>query len=167
MLYDLTMASPIGPLLIVDNSQSLLGVWMHQQKYFANNIQFDKLTHQTSDLTKQTSAWLTNYFAGQHPTISTLPLAPKVTAFQKRVLKVLIKIPYGKTWTYKEIAQELGNTNYTRAIGQAVGHNPISIIIPCHRVVGTNGNLTGYAGGIERKKFLLKFEQNHTKKSSE
>lgn len=167
MLYDLTMASPIGPLLIVDNGQSLLGVWMHQQKYFANSIQLDKLTHQTSDLTKQTSAWLTNYFAGQHPTISKLPLDPQITDFQKRVLKILIKIPYGKTWTYKEIAQELGSKNYTRAIGQAVGHNPISIIIPCHRVVGTNGNLTGYAGGIERKKFLLKFEQDHTKKSPE
>ncbi len=108
-------------------------------------------------------AWLDDYFAGLKPPVSSLPLAPIGGEFRQRVWKILLEIPYGGLRTYggiaKEIAAEMGRSSMSsQAVGNAVGHNPISIIIPCHRVVGSNGSLTGYAGGIEKKLMLLRHE---------
>ncbi|MCP9766552.1 methylated-DNA--[protein]-cysteine S-methyltransferase [Lacihabitans sp. LS3-19] len=87
-----------------------------------------------------------------------LPLAPDGTDFQKKVWELLCKIPYGKTWTYADMANRLGDPKVIRAAASANGKNPIAIVIPCHRVIGTNGSLTGYAGGLENKRFLLDLE---------
>ena len=111
----------------------------------------------------QAKGWLDRYFAGERPAIGELPLAPNGTAFRQRVWRKLAEIPYGQVRTYgdlaREIAQEDGKEKMSsQAVGGAVGHNPISIIIPCHRVVGTTGSLTGYAGGIDKKIWLLKHE---------
>ena len=108
--------------------------------------------------------WLERYFNGENPSIKELPLAPQGNDFRQRVWDILCKIPYGETVTYGDIAKEIANSlgrksMSAQAVGGAVGHNPISILIPCHRVIGVNGSLTGYAGGIERKKALLKLER--------
>ena len=112
---------------------------------------------------QQAGRWLDRYFAGERPAVNELPLAPVGSDFRQEVWKILCEIPYGQTTTYGEIAQKLSarlgrERMSARAVGGAVGHNPISIIIPCHRVVGSNGRLTGYAGGLERKIKLLTHE---------
>lgn len=157
MLYQKNYQSPLGPLTLLSDDTALLGVWFADQKYFGAG--YDLETAQTTDVPVLTAAqqWLTAYFAGQRPEIEALTLAPKVTAYRQRVLAILQQIPYGQTWAYQEIAEQLGHSS-ARAVGGAVGHNPISIIIPCHRVVGSDGQLTGYAGGLDRKIALLKLE---------
>ncbi len=100
--------------------------------------------------------WLDAYFAGQAPT--PLPVRPKGTAFQRRVWVILERIPYGQTMTYGQIARLLSGSMSAQAVGQAVGKNPVSIMIPCHRVLGAGGRLTGYAGGLDKKRFLLDLE---------
>ena len=105
----------------------------------------------------QARVWLDRYFAGQRTVANELPLAPQGSAFRKRVWRVLCEIPYGQTVTYGEIARQL-SVNSAQAVGGAVGHNPISIIIPCHRVLGADGSLTGYAGGLAAKQWLLRHE---------
>ncbi|MBA1394392.1 methylated-DNA--[protein]-cysteine S-methyltransferase, partial [Lactobacillus sp. XV13L] len=149
----------LGSLLIVANEQKLLGVWMDRQKHFGRGITFNDLTNKTNTITHKTQIWIKAYFAGQNPDLKTLPLAPAGTTFQQQVWQILTQIPYGQTWTYRQIAQKLGKYQYSQAVGQAVGHNPIAIIIPCHRVISSQGRLTGYAGGLERKKWLLDHEQ--------
>ena len=100
--------------------------------------------------------WLDAYFAGERPDVAGLPLAPRGTAFQRRVWSALLAIPYGETRTYGELAAALGSS--PRAVGSAVGKNPISVIVPCHRVLGADGSLTGYAGGLDRKRAILELE---------
>lgn len=109
-------------------------------------------------------AQLKSYFAGQISEF-TIPLAPSGTEFQLRVWSELVKIPYGQVITYRDLAKRLGGPNYTRIVGQANGRNPVSIMIPCHRVIGMNGALTGYAGGLWRKQFLLDLEQKGTREN--
>ena len=111
----------------------------------------------------RTKLWLDRYFEGRQPEADPLPLAPEGSEFRRQVWRILCRIPWGRTVTYGEIARELASLRgaaslSAHAVGGAVGHNPISVIIPCHRVVGANGSLTGYAGGLERKKFLLELE---------
>ena len=115
------------------------------------------------NILRETKKWLDEYFDGYNPSINRLKIAPEGTEFQKRVWQILCDIPYGQTTTYKSIAQTVAKqmnkpSMSAQAVGSAVGHNPISIIIPCHRVVGTDGSLTGYAGGLERKRMLLALE---------
>jgi len=114
-------------------------------------------SEKASQILDQTAAQLQEWFAGQRHDFD-LPLAPQGTEFQQRVWHALLHIPFGKTWSYLDLALQLGDKNATRAVGSANGRNPISLIIPCHRVIGSNGKLTGYGGGIERKKWLLDFE---------
>ena len=115
----------------------------------------------------QTKRWLDAYFAGNAPDPAALPLAPNGSEFRRRIWKLLLEIPYGEVTTYGQLAKEyearFGQKTAARAVGGAVGHNPISIIIPCHRVIGGNGTLTGYAGGIEAKKLLLTIENSRNK----
>ena len=146
--------SPIGPLLLVSDGTALTGLWMQRQNMDTENwIQQDDLPIFTD-----VRNWLDAYFAG-HPRQIGFPLSPAGTEFQHRVWEILLTIPYGETTTYGAIAGQLGEKMSAQAVGQAVGKNPIGIIIPCHRVVGVKGQLTGYAGGIENKKWLLRHEE--------
>ena len=153
--------SPLGDLLLAADEEGLTGLWFVGQKYYAHGLPDESIWQETKILT-ETRRWLDIYFSGEDPTF-TPPLHPSGSAFRQAVWQILLQIPYGQTITYGEIARkmaELKNVSHmsAQAVGGAVGHNEISIIIPCHRVIGTNGSLTGYAGGIDRKLSLLELE---------
>lgn len=162
MIYTTHYESPLGMICMAADENGLKGVWFEKQKYFASGIEKNETKEQTSPVLEQTKEWLKLYFSGKNPEF--LPaLSPDGSEFRKAVWKILLTIPYGKTMTYGEIAKKIAAQTgkekmSAQAVGGAVGHNPISILIPCHRVVGTNGSLTGYAGGIEKKTALLKLE---------
>ncbi|MDL2283976.1 methylated-DNA--[protein]-cysteine S-methyltransferase [Oxalobacter sp. OttesenSCG-928-P03] len=163
MFYSTNYLSPIGMLLLAADGDSLVGLWSEGQKYFGASL-VGKMTEKPGlPVFKKTEKWLDDYFSGKRPAISELPLAPIGGAFRKGVWEMLCDIPYGECTTYGEIARKMAvrmnkKSMSSQAVGGAVGHNPISIIIPCHRVVGSNGSLTGYAGGINRKVKLLELE---------
>ncbi len=150
-------ASPIGEILIAADFEAVTGLWFEGQKYFGaglGDVLF--VSPESHEPLKLAVCWLEKYFSGKKP--ETLPqLKPRGTEFQKKVWDALRDIPYGSTVSYAHIAEEI-DCKSPRAVGSAVGRNPISILIPCHRVIGSGGNLTGYAGGIERKIFLLQLE---------
>ena len=163
MIYSTHYSSPVGSILLACNGESLVGLWMEGQKYFGDTVGEAMTNH--SDLPIFTAAknWLDKYFAGQKPAISDLPLAPNGGAFRTAVWNILCEIPYGEVITYGDIAKKMAvkmskASMSSQAVGGAVGHNPISIIIPCHGVVGVNGSLTGYAGGLDKKIKLLEHE---------
>ncbi len=163
MFYKTTYLSPLGELMIASDGQNILGVWLKGQKYFAITVSEEMEEKDDIPVFVKTKKWLNRYFAGQKPSINELPLAPSGNEFRQNVWKLLCEIPYGETTTYGElarkIAKQMNKTSMSaQAVGGAVGHNPVSIIIPCHRVVGTNGSLTGYAGGIDTKIKLLELE---------
>lgn len=163
MQYTSHYHSPIGEILLAADDIGLSGLWFDGQKYFAAHLDPDH-EEQELPLFKDVKQWLDIYFSGHEPDFS-VPLHFKGTQFQKDVWNILCAIPYGKTMTYKEIADKIVKQKGVKhmsaqAVGGAVGHNDISIIVPCHRVVGTNGSLTGYAGGIEKKIQLLTLEKN-------
>ncbi|WP_070380473.1 methylated-DNA--[protein]-cysteine S-methyltransferase [Rhodococcus sp. WMMA185] len=146
--------SPIGPLTLVNVGGVLSGVYMPEHRHRPNPATFgERATSGFEEATTQ----LAEYFDGRR-TEFTVPLAAGGTPFQRRVWDALRTIPYGETWTYGQLAEHVGSPAAVRAVGAANGKNPISIIVPCHRVVGSNGKLTGYAGGLERKRFLLERE---------
>lgn len=147
--------TPLGPLLLVAEDGALIGAWFLGQRHFAPNLPADLPTGEDAAL-RAARAWVEAYFAGRRPDPAAVPLAPRGTAFQRRVWALLRGIAYGETVTYGELARRLGTS--PRAVGGAVGRNPISLIVPCHRVVGADGALTGYAGGLDRKTFLLRLE---------
>ena len=157
MEYRTVYPSPLGPLTLASDGTSLTGLWLMGQKYFGGGA---SLWEEKDDLPVFAAAfgWLDNYFAGEQPAPEELPLAPAGTDFRQAVWQQLLQIPYGETVTYGDLAQRIGCAS-ARAVGGAVGHNPISIIIPCHRVVGADGSLTGYAGGTEYKRWLLAHEE--------
>jgi methylated-DNA-[protein]-cysteine S-methyltransferase len=161
MEYIHRIKSPVGILTVSSDSQAISGLWMEGQKYFAKTLEEDVL-EQDLPLFEQVRQWLDVYFSGREPDFM-LPLAPKGSPFQKSIWDNLLKIPYGQTTTYGALAKQFetenkGKRTSARAVGSAVGHNPVSILIPCHRVVGKNGSLTGYAGGIDKKIKLLQLE---------
>ena len=163
MVYTSHYDSPIGALLLAERDGKLVGLWMEGQKYFLGSLQEESQERESSPVLRQAGLWLDRYFAGERPAISELPLAPVGSEFRKEVWQVLCEIPYGETTTYGEIARGLAakrglSRMSAQAVGGAVGHNEISIIVPCHRVVGTNGSLTGYAGGVDKKVRLLQLE---------
>lgn len=158
MIYTSRYDSPVGELLLAARNEALIGLWIEGQKYYPEALIHDAVPCRTPVLAL-TEAWLDRYFAGQAPRPKELPLSPDGSDFRQEVWKVLCEIPYGQVATYSQIAKRMGKARMSaQAVGGAVGHNPISIIIPCHRVVGASGSLTGYAGGIERKQFLLAHE---------
>ena len=159
MTYVTTLPSPVGKLTLSSDGQALTGLWLEGQKYFCAGLPTD-VKEKDLPVFHQAEAYLTAYFSGASlPPLP--PLAPAGTDFQRSVWALLTEIPWGRTRTYGELAAELrrrGLGGAPRAVGAAVGRNPISILIPCHRVVGADGGLTGYAGGVERKRFLLELE---------
>ena len=172
MFYTTSYSSPLGPVFMASDGENLVGLWLERQKYFAATVQgagnknasFAELVEKPDlPVFIQTKEWLDAYFAKKNPSIKGLPLAPIGGVFRKAVWDILCGIPYGQCITYGEIAKMIAakmnkKAMSSQAVGGAVGHNPISIIIPCHRVVGAKGNLTGYAGGLDKKIWLLTLE---------
>ena len=157
MQYYTFYDSPVGRLMIASDGAAINGLWIQNQKYYARGANADMAFDDGRPILSLARRWLDDYFAGHNPDITTIPIAPHGTDFQQRVWRELCRIPYGQTRTYNDIARIIGTS--PRAVGGAVGRNPISIIIPCHRVIGTGGNLVGYAGGIDVKNKLLQMER--------
>ena len=159
MYYSTKYQTPIGTITLACDGSSLIGLWIDGQKYHGSNI-FKEMPEKSDipvfDMAKK---WLDRYFNGEKPDISELPLAPAGSDFRQEVWRILCEIPYGRVITYGDIAKKMNRESMSaQAVGGAVGHNPISIIIPCPRVIGSDGSLTGYAGGIDIKKKLLEAE---------
>lgn len=163
MLYTTYYQSPVGQILLAAKDDFLVGAWIENQKYFLGSLKEEQTEQDDYPVLLQARSWLDRYFAGKKPEISELKLAPGGSEFRRAVLELLCEIPYGQVTTYgeisKKIAVKFGREHMSaQAVGGAVGHNPISIIIPCHRVIGSGGSLTGYAGGLDKKRWLLMHE---------
>ena len=161
MIFIQRYDSPLGGILLAADETGLTGLWFDGQKFFARDLPAERVEQNTPALS-EVKRWLDIYFTGKEPDFMP-PLHPIGSAFRRSVWDILLRIPYGQTTTYGEIARQLAEKQgrpriAAQAVGGAVGHNKISIIIPCHRVVGTNGSLTGYAGGIDKKVKLLEWE---------
>ena len=165
MIYVTKYKSPIGNLILASKDNKSIGLWI---KYFFYNLK-DEIKKSENNILLKTKDWLDRYFNKEKPDIKELELNPMGSEFRKEVWRILCTIPYGKVITYNDIAKQIAHNRglkkmSAQAIGGAVAHNPISIIIPCHIVVWTNGSLTGYAGGIDKKIYLLKLEKVNMEK---
>lgn len=163
IVYSEYTDSNLGTLTLAAEGNKLVGLWIEGQKYFLSTVNKPLVRDDQSIAVVKAKDWLDRYFKGEKPSISELELAPAGSKFRHEVWRILCDIPYGEVVTYGEIAKKIAQQNglssmSAQAVGNAVGHNPISIIIPCHRVVGADGSLTGYAGGIDKKIFLLRHE---------
>ena len=153
-------ASPLGTIFLAADNGALAGLWLEGQKYFAATLDEAAVERDDLPVFRQAAVWLDAYFA-KAPLPALPPLAPQGSPFRQAVWRLLLEIPYGTVTTYGALARTLrgqGISAAAQAVGGAVGHNPISILIPCHRVVGSDGSLTGYAGGVANKQFLLELE---------
>ena len=160
MTYTATYSSPLGPIVIESDGEALTGLRICCEKASAVPIEAPKEAVRTPPIIAETIQWLDDYFAGKRP-CNVPRLNPQGTAFQKRVWKALLTIPYGKTVSYGELARMVGCKS-AQAVGQAVGANPIALIIPCHRVIAAHGKIGGYEYGIELKRHLLEWEKSPT-----
>lgn len=163
MVYKTYYSSPIGSITLASDGENIIGLWMEGQKYYGDTVSEEMIKRDDLAIFTKTREWLDRYFAGKNPSISEIPLLPRGGEFRKIVWNILCEIPYGEVTTYGEIGKKVAkkmnkNTMSGQAIGGAVGHNPISVIIPCHRVVSLNGSLTGFSGGINKKIALLEHE---------
>ena len=163
MFYTTTCSSPIGVITLACDGDKLVGLWMDGQKYHGTTVTEPMISKDDMPVFTAAKKWLERYFAGEKPAPSALPLAPIGGEFRQGVWSILREIPYGEVVTYGDIAKKmavkLGKQRMSsQAVGGAVGHNPISIIIPCHRVVGSGGNLTGFSAGLKTKIALLELE---------
>ncbi|ACL22646.1 methylated-DNA-[protein]-cysteine S-methyltransferase [Desulfitobacterium sp. LBE] len=163
MYYSTTYLSPICTITLACDGDNLIGLWMEGQRFHGGTLPESMIEKDDIPIFDAAKAWLDRYFAGERPATSELPLAPMGGEFRQGVWDILCQIPYGQVITYGDIAKQMAEKMNkkcmsSQAIGGAVGHNPISIIIPCHRVVGAKGNLTGFGGGISRKIQLLEHE---------
>lgn len=163
MYYSTTCSSPVGTITLASDGENLVGLWLEGQKYHGGTVPGEMTERGDTPVFDAAKKWLDRYFAGEKPAVSELPLAPIGGEFRRGVWGILCEIPYGEVVTYGEIAKKMAaranrGSMSSQAVGGAVGHNPISIVIPCHRVVGSNGSLTGYAGGIGTKVKLLELE---------
>ena len=161
MIHTAYYDAPYGRYVMAAEDGALTGLWLEGQKYFPSDL--PEPSDGDSEIFARVRRWLDAYFAGKQPEVSALPMAPKGSAFAQSVWQLLLEIPYGQTVTYGQLAKRLAKQRglpqlSAQAVGGAVGHNPISIIIPCHRVLGAKNQLTGYAGGLDVKTFLLKLE---------
>lgn len=164
MIYRTDYESPLGRVTLASDGESIVGLWLEGQKYFGDTVNEEMRRDNRLAIFAKAGDWLNRYFRGEKPAIADIPLTPAGNRFRQEVWKILCDIPYGEVMTYgaiaRMIAERMGLEKMSaQAVGGAVGHNPVSIIIPCHRVVGTNGSLTGYAGGIRTKIRLLEHEK--------
>ncbi len=164
MIYRTDYESPLGRVTLASDGESIVGLWLEGQKYFGDTVNGEMRRDDRLAIFAKAGNWLDRYFREEKPAIAEIPLAPAGSRFRQEVWKILCDIPYGEVMTYGAIArmivERLGLKKMSaQAVGGAVGYNPVSIIIPCHRVVGTNGSLTGYAGGIRTKIRLLEHEK--------
>ena len=162
MEYIYRYNSPLGGITVASNGTAISGLWFEQQKYFADTLG-NHFEEKNLPIFDETIKWLNIYFSGKSPNF-TPNLIINTTEFRKSIYELLLQIPYGQTMTYGEIAKIIAikrgiKRMSAQAIGSAIAHNPISLIIPCHRVIGKNGDLIGYAGGIDKKLQLLKLEK--------
>ena len=156
--------SPLGGITLASDGEALTGLWFERQKYFASTLSANTSENPDLPIFRQTRLWLDGYFGGGIPDF-TPNLRVQSSDFRKHVWQLLLEIPYGHTATYGEIARAIARENglermSAQAVGNAVGHNPIALIIPCHRVLGSDGSLTGYAAGTDKKAFLLDLEKS-------
>ena len=163
MYYKTTYQSPVGTLTLASDGENLVGLWIEGQKYHGETIYKDMTVKNDVPVFNGTKKWLDRYFNGDKPCPHELQIAFDCSDFRRDVLGILREIPYGKLTTYGEVAKKIAlkagkQQMSSRAVGGAVGHNPVSIIIPCHRVVGSNGSLTGYSAGVKTKAKLLELE---------
>ena len=162
MDYTYHYTSPIGGITMASNGESLTGLWFDGQKYFASTLSQRHVEKQLP-IFDRTCEWLDLYFSGKSPDFIP-PVFMYVSNFRRDVYEILMTIPFGETMTYKEVADLIAKKHRiismsAQAVGGAIAHNPISLVIPCHRVIGTNGKLTGYAGGLDKKEWLLNMEK--------
>lgn len=166
MLYISNYLSPLGNLLILSDKNSIRGVGFEGQKFFAENFQQEEIIEKSDlDIQKFARRWFDAYFLAKNPSLDELNLSPQGTDFQRTVWQILTAIPYGEILTYGEIARKVAlilnkEKMSSQAVGNAIAHNPILIMIPCHRVIGVNGNLTGFSAGISNKVKLLELERH-------
>lgn len=165
MYYYTNYKSIIGNLIIVSDKENIVGLFIEGQKNFDNEITHNMILNNNIEILNKAVKWLDRYFNKENPSVSELPIKLIGSDFRKLVWNILLEIPYSKTVTYLDIAKKVSkilNKNMSsQAVGGAVGHNPISIIVPCHRVIGTNGSLVGYAGGLSIKRKLLDLENDN------
>ncbi|MGO0576520.1 methylated-DNA--[protein]-cysteine S-methyltransferase [Ornithinimicrobium panacihumi] len=154
-----TIDSPVGPLRIVSDGDHLTGVFFAEHRHAPDDLGQEVPLEEAAQVLRDTATQLGEYFAGGR-TDFDLPLSAAGTDFQRRVWAALGEIPYGTTWSYGRLAEVIGQPGASRAVGLANGRNPISIVVPCHRVVGSTGAITGYGGGVERKQVLLDLERS-------
>ena len=165
MQYTTHYPSPLGAITLASNGNAIIGLWFDGQKY-DRSILTSECREQDFPIFAEAVKWLDCYFAGEEPDF-TPALTLDCSTFRREVLEILKRIPYGQITTYGEIAKEIAQKRglpkmSAQAVGGAVGYNPISLLIPCHRVIGTGGNLTGYGGGLDMKKALLQLEKQNT-----
>ena len=163
MLYRSHYDSPLGLILLAADEVGLTGLWLEGQKHYAKKLSRELDMEEELPIFIAAKRWLDQYFSGQVPEVA-VPIHLEGTDFQKEVWQILCEIPYGQTTTYGQIAKEIAakrgvSRMSAQAVGGAVGRNPISIIVPCHRVIGSDGSLTGYAGGLDKKIFMLELER--------
>ena len=163
MVYITYYMSPIGKLLLASKNNKLVGVWMEKQKYYFAIPKEEIKENNDLEIFVNTKKWLDRYFKKENPNVNELDIEFLGSDFRKKVWQQVLAIPYGKTITYKEIAKKIAcvysyKQMSAQAVGSSLGHNPLLIIVPCHRVVGTNKTLKGYAGGLAKKKYLLELE---------
>ena len=152
-----TVDSPLGPLTLVADGDALVGLYMAGQAHRPADERFGVPAPEDDATLTAAAAELREYFAGRR-TSFTVPLHPAGTPFQHAVWDAVAAIPYGETSSYAELAQQIGRPTAVRAVGAAIGRNPLTVVVPCHRVIGSGGALTGYAGGLDRKRTLLSLE---------
>ncbi|MEE0941598.1 MAG: methylated-DNA--[protein]-cysteine S-methyltransferase [Methanobrevibacter sp.] len=157
MYYSTNYESPLGEMLIVSDGETICGVWFYGQKHFKSTVVGKTIHDDGLSIFKKAKQWFEDYFNGKNPQIN-FQLKPEGSKFRQKVWKILSEIPYGETLTYGEIASQISPNMSAQAVGGAVGRNPISILIPCHRVLGSDRKLTGYAAGLDKKIELLKIE---------
>lgn len=161
MVYTTSYESLVGELTLASDGEAVCGLWIAGQKYHGASLPEAPVRNDNEPVLRELRLWLDAYFAGKRPSTEGLPLVPRGSAFRQAVWRLLLDIPYGQTVSYGELAAQLAverGRSSARSVGGAVGHNPISIVIPCHRVVGASGSLTGYAGGLSAKVKLLELE---------
>ena len=164
-MYYCTYESKIGLFYLVSDGENLCGCYLENQKYFPNDINDYQFNEELNVFLKSIT-WLEKYFKGENPSIDEIPLNFNGTEFRNTVWKVLKEIPFGEVITYRDIGEIIAKTKglktmSAQAVGGAVGHNPLLIFIPCHRVIGADGSVTGFAAGLENKKFLLNLESDN------